>query len=556
MVHAATRHWRKILSFALILMLGLAPVRFATAQDATAKNNTGDPKPAERMGSDFIPVDGMIAGMLSPAKTLASPTLSMYPTEVADAWCIENIGVALRRLESVKFVIAAPGPGVPMYAAIFKFDGKVDLNNLNPKLVGAALDVDGHPCREMNEQPGVVLHQLTPDTIVVASSNYLDSVIKTRGGQPSGPLAKYSAAMSHEGNATVLFAVEPVRPLITGLLQSQINQIPPPFVEFMELPELLDAILVRVDLQNKASGLKLVMLARDDASAEKVEQIVINGLDMARALTMAQVANEVGDDGAVPEAMRQYANRVADKIVTSVTPKREGRRLTIDTSLDFGMAAPMTLMSMLMPVIQSVRVPTPRTSTNNLKQIGLAMHNHHSAYRELPDSAIRDGAGKPLLSWRVKILPFVEEQALYQQFHLDEPWDSEHNIKLLEKMPAVYRHPLVKTDPGKTVYQVPIGDKFLFKPDAVTKFREVLDGLSNTIMAVETDADSAVEWTKPADWEVDLDNPFIGLRFDNNGMFNVLMADGAVIALSPEIGVETLNALLTRAGNEVLNLDR
>ncbi len=79
---------------------------------------------------------------------------------------------------------------------------------------------------------------------------------------------------------------------------------------------------------------------------------------------------------------------------------------------------------------------------NNLKQIGLAMHNYESTFGTFPPAYIADKAtGKPLLSWRVAILPFLEQDALYKQFHLDEPWDSAHNKTLIARMPPVYRSP-------------------------------------------------------------------------------------------------------------------
>ena len=81
-------------------------------------------------------------------------------------------------------------------------------------------------------------------------------------------------------------------------------------------------------------------------------------------------------------------------------------------------------------------------STNKMKQIGLAMHNFHDSHRRFPARAERIGKGNPLLSWRVHILPLVGQVKLYKQFHFDEPWDSPHNKKLIEKMPAVFRsHP-------------------------------------------------------------------------------------------------------------------
>ena len=72
-------------------------------------------------------------------------------------------------------------------------------------------------------------------------------------------------------------------------------------------------------------------------------------------------------------------------------------------------------------------------AVNNLRQIGLGMHNYHATYNRFPGPAITNDKGDRLLSWRVAILPFIEQQALYEQFHLDEPWDSDHNIKLLDR---------------------------------------------------------------------------------------------------------------------------
>ena len=89
------------------------------------------------------------------------------------------------------------------------------------------------------------------------------------------------------------------------------------------------------------------------------------------------------------------------------------------------------------------------TASNNLKQLALGIHNFHSAYRKLP-AARTDENGQPLLSWRVAILPFIEQQALYEQFHLDEPWDSEHNLKLIDQMPATFTDPSLMLPPGMT----------------------------------------------------------------------------------------------------------
>src|SRR5206468_5253686 len=77
--------------------------------------------------------------------------------------------------------------------------------------------------------------------------------------------------------------------------------------------------------------------------------------------------------------------------------------------------------------------PSRQEHVNNLKQIGLAMHSYHDVYKRLPSGAVQDKDGKALLSWRVHLLPFLEQEALFKEFKLDEPWDSDNNKKLLAK---------------------------------------------------------------------------------------------------------------------------
>jgi hypothetical protein len=99
---------------------------------------------------------------------------------------------------------------------------------------------------------------------------------------------------------------------------------------------------------------------------------------------------------------------------------------------------------------------------DNLQQIAAAMHNYYDTYGYLPPAAVYGKNGKPLLSWRVLLLPFLDQNELYRQFHLDEPWDSAHNKKLLAQMPRVYRIPGQK-DKNATFYQVFVGESTIFE---------------------------------------------------------------------------------------------
>ena len=107
-------------------------------------------------------------------------------------------------------------------------------------------------------------------------------------------------------------------------------------------------------------------------------------------------------------------------------------------------------------------------SQRNLKQISLAFYNFHTATLSMPAN-LATADGKPLLSWRVVILPYLGEEDLYKQFKLNEPWDSAHNRKLIPKMPRVYAPFRVKAKEGETFYQVFTGPKTLFVPGKLTR---------------------------------------------------------------------------------------
>ncbi len=219
-----------------------------------------------------------------------------------------------------------------------------------------------------------------------------------------------------------------------------------------------------------------------------------------------------------------------------------------------------TLFLLSIPAHRSAREAARRSQCfNNFKQIGLALHNYHMTEGSLPAAAIVDQNGKPLLSWRVAILPYIEQQALFDKFHLDEPWDSPHNLTLLDQMPWTYAcpsDPSLKQKLGMTGYQVVVGPETAFTPDFKPwKFDDITDGLSHTLLASESRR--TVPWTKPEDLlSRNITQPESGSGshhgYHNNG-FNVLFGDGSVRFLIRTIDPKILNALLTRQGGEKLD---
>jgi hypothetical protein len=167
-----------------------------------------------------------------------------------------------------------------------------------------------------------------------------------------------------------------------------------------------------------------------------------------------------------------------------------------------------------------------RTASDNMKQFGLATQNYHDNYNRMPGN-IFDKDGKAILSWRVALLPFIKEEELYKQFKLDEPWDSENNKKLVEKIPKLYQPLRVKTKPGETYYQMFEGAwPQLTKKDQNVTLAAItaLNGTSNTGLVFE--AGEPVIWTKPADMPFEKKKPLTKLGGMFNGEFYVVFCDG------------------------------
>ncbi|QDU93890.1 DUF1559 family PulG-like putative transporter [Lignipirellula cremea] len=196
-----------------------------------------------------------------------------------------------------------------------------------------------------------------------------------------------------------------------------------------------------------------------------------------------------------------------------------------------GAVAPLVTAAIVPAGIEARLAAQRMNSQNNLKQIGLGVHNFADQNLRLPHSANTDADGKPLLSWRVHILPYMEMSSLYDQFHLDEPWDSEHNLAVAGKVtPVVYAAPGASLEPGKTVYLANVSKDGFLRPqnEGNLKFRDITDGMSNTIAIVEAAPENAVFWTKPDDFAYEAENRTKGLVGLRRGGFLAVYADGSV----------------------------
>lgn len=213
------------------------------------------------------------------------------------------------------------------------------------------------------------------------------------------------------------------------------------------------------------------------------------------------------------------------------------------------------LAALLLPAVQQAREAARRAQCmNNLKQIGLALHNYREMNGAFPPAYIADANGKPMHSWRVLILPYLDASPLYAQYNLSEPWDGPNNSRLLAQMPAVYACPSHGNAPGNTTtaYAGVFGEQSIFRGAQPVGMSDITDGTSNTIMVGEA-SESNIPWMKPEDVDVSK-HPSVGdpagFNSRHTGGIMVLMCDGSVRYVPLSVNPQTLKALFTRNGGE------
>jgi hypothetical protein len=205
------------------------------------------------------------------------------------------------------------------------------------------------------------------------------------------------------------------------------------------------------------------------------------------------------------------------------------------------------------------RTLAPARCPNNLKQIAIALQLYHDL-GSLPPAYVADASGKPIHSWRVLLLPFLEQEPLYQQYRFDEPWDGPNNRKLHDRYLEIYscpqQFPKSPSDARRdTSYVVVVGPRTAFPGDRCVSFGDIRDGRANTVLVVEI-RNSGIHWMEPRDLHVTQMNPRVnpphgqGISSQHNGHAHVAAADGRVTSLSERLSPSEVTGLITIDGRE------
>ena len=251
-----------------------------------------------------------------------------------------------------------------------------------------------------------------------------------------------------------------------------------------------------------------------------------------------------------------------EDVVKTLKLNRNGVKLLMDYHASESQSVE-PLMRLFNTMLQRQLVNSRYQELNNtMKRLGIAMHNWHDVHKVLPAHANYSQDETPLLSWRVHILPYLDNQALYEQFHLDEPWDSPHNKSLIPLMPGYYKVPGSKVaKEGKTGIVFPIlpdGSAITTGTKNGIQMREIEDGTVNTAMITVVDDEHSVIWTKPDDLTINPDQSLKGLlrwkRANGESVIPATFADGSMHSLPADMDATLWLKLLTRAGGEVVEI--
>ncbi|MEX2173718.1 MAG: M56 family metallopeptidase [Pirellulaceae bacterium] len=311
-------------------------------------------------------------------------------------------------------------------------------------------------------------------------------------------------------------------------------------------------LLAGAIVEGKTVHLRAIATCQDGKLAENVADTTQAALTMARNGLRSLREREAD----IPEFIG-VGMEMVEGLLKSVAVERTDKLVVAQTKTAFPEAGSAVAGKAIEAISKARDAARRSNSANNMKQIALGLHNWADTYGgRFPPPVVmgRNGRGGVPHSWRVALLPFVEQAALYEAYNFDEPWDSETNKKVLAQMPPQFRHPLDDPESTNAGYFVLRSEMLLAEPPEEgfatafsgkngMPFSHIHDGMSNTLAVVEARRD--IPWTKPEDILFDPDAkelPKLGGWF--KGGYNVALCDGAVKFLDEQLDPKTLKLLI------------
>jgi hypothetical protein len=289
-------------------------------------------------------------------------------------------------------------------------------------------------------------------------------------------------------------------------------------------------------------NLSLTTVVEDEANAGKVVTTLAAGVTM-----LTNIAKNMSNSS--DPLMSKAASEGLLPMLASNKVTLSGKEVTLRMSGDTEQLA----AALVVPMSAARKTAVQTQQKNNLKMVMLAMHNYHDVHNHFPPAIVVDPGSGVAHSWRVEILPYLDQAKLYQEYKMNEPWDSEANLKVLALMPAVFKDP-VSHATNNTAVIAAYGKNLAFEEGDKEgrKFTDFTDGLSNTISIIA--AQTEIPWTKPEDIKIDVTQEKLPPQIGTDGRaFYTGFCDGSVRKVPEKIAIEALKIALTRNGGEIFD---
>ena len=533
---------------------GDSPVAVApseTVVTSTTQETTNSPAPALAYELRYLSGDSELVAAARPAELFKSAQLkNVY----------ESLGKQLVKplkqsrgfeVDEVEQIVFGSGLQPEDVAAMSLYVKLTKPRKLSAEMVdGKTIDINGRAAIELAQ--GQILWQPDDRTIVINTRPNIERFIDNRFTDKVFAKSKAWSKVNQE-DALVLASGKLMRKAKESagnfLEQAPLNSISP-MVE--EAAYVALAATIKTEMR-----LAMVVECQDDKGAKRVQESTSAGivqLKMLLGTVQAMTERESKKESRAPEGVgvAEVFAMFALNVLTKAESQTEGNLLTLTSRLTES-EFPGELLTRVSGAAR--KAAERQTSSLNMRQIGSSIYKYYDAYGALPQSAITMPSEKIKLeprkypySWRVALLPWLEQQALYNKYKFDEPWDSPSNLEVLKQMPAVYRHPDAPADTTNTSYVILVGESTMFPPGRLSRFADIKDGTSNTLMVVE--AKTSIPWTKPEDLEYAADKPLPNLGGYSSAGYSVLLADGTTRFFSKTLDETILRKLITAQGGE------
>jgi hypothetical protein len=384
--------------------------------------------------------------------------------------------------------------------------------------------------------PGNVAAYLPDERTLLLTAEASLQYLLTAAGEP-GPLADKARKLDLEKHAVVVLVVDSFEPHVEAALASMEKSLPSPLRGIAALAGSTKTNSLSVDLDGDVTA-SLVLEAKEPGG---VATLAAAARDWVAGAENAFAPSGEPAPGSAQQARPPLSMLLSSLFHTAEVVEEPGQVVVrFRRPKDFGVLLARAVQAMIPR--KDLRADLLERG-RRLRAVARAMLQYNDRYGHFPVWASRSPDGTPLLSWRVHLLPFLGEEALYKQFHLDEPWDSQHNAALVERMPAAYRsHDELPA--GKTSFAVFVGEEAPFGDEQGIRMVDVWDGPENTIMVVEAGPDKAIPWTKPEDLPYDAENPVAAVGHSELARFLAAYFDGTVHGVTRQASPEVLRRLI------------